>query len=272
MSAHTVDNPYATEEALCEAFAGAARADGWTVYPEQGGWDLLLVRRAVQVGVQAKLVAGVEVLLQALPTLDGYVPTYRRREGPEEGPNYRAVLVSRFPGRTPRAEVHRRAEIYALARHLRLVVLEPPDPPFRTSEGWLRVGWNDNLSRSILSPYGSSLDFRAYRWRPEKPIWTPPFVPDLPAGVPNPRSVGKWQLAAVRLELLAEERGGWVCLDDARAATAAEGGEWNPKTLLSRYYDCTGELVDGSRQARWRPRPRSRASREFPEVYDELRR
>lgn len=265
MKRKRIADPGSSERALCTFFAADARRGAWTVYPEQGNWDLLLVRRGVQVGIQAKLIGGVEVILQALPSLNGQA-RYHRPEV-QTGPTYRAILVARFPGRTPRAERRRREEVYELARHLRLIVLEPPEPPFRTS-GWCRVGWHDNLSRSILS-CGTSLDFRYYRHRPEAPVWTPPFVPDLPAGVPSPRTVSPWMIAAVKLELRTRDRG-WACLDDARAETRAIGGDWNPGTLLSRYFVCHGKRIPGSRQFKWFPRTHSIPSAAFPEVAAEL--
>jgi hypothetical protein len=262
---------FESEESLCRAFVAAARAEGWTAYPEQGGWDVLLLRHRVQVGVQAKLRGGVDVLLQALPPLTS-LPVRRRgrlsRAG-DAGPRYRAVLVGGFAGRTPAARGGRRAALYALAAYVGIVVLEPPETG---ADGrWLRVGWRENLPREFRRyPHRARLDVRAYRWRPAAPVWTPPFVPDHPAGVPAPRTVGPWQLAAVRLELRAEAAG-FAHLDLAREVTAEVGGAWDPRTLLKRYFVCAGGRVPGTRQARWEPRRRTRASLEFPEVAARLR-
>lgn len=266
---------FESEEALCRAFAAAARADGWTAYPEPAGWDLLLVRRGVQVGVQAKLRGGVEVLLQALPPLTS-IPFRRRarlaRAG-FPGPRYRAVLVGGFAGRTEGARRGRRAALYALAAYVGVAVLEPPENP--GDRRWLRLGYRLNLCRRGRIGWREPLrlDVRAYRWFPSKPVWTPPFVPDLPAGVPSPSRIGPWQLAACALELIEGERG-WVSLADARDVSARFGGTWNPSTPLSRYYRCTGEPVEaGSRARRWVHRPRvRRASADWPEVVAHLTR
>lgn len=265
---------FESEEALCAAFSAAARADGWTVYPETG-FDLLLVRGSVQVGVEAKLLGGVDVLLQALPPLTT-MPARRRRRLSRTGfpgPRYRAVLVGGFAGRTRGAREGRRAALYALAAYVGVVVLEPPEPLVATT--WLRVGWRENLlherrPRRLGRPAG--LDVRAYRWFPSKPVWTPPFVPERPAGVPSPSSIGPWQLAAVSLDLRAEERG-WVSLGDARAVTERFSGSWNAKTLLSRYFRCTGVPRGvGVRGSRWETRPRvRRPSAEWPDVAAHLR-
>lgn len=252
---------YRLETDLCADFVDAAVAGGWTAYPEQGGWDVLLVRRGVQVGVQAKLVGGVEVLLQASEPRGGW-----KRPKADLGPHYRAALVARFPGRTEAAAAARRREVYGLAVRLRVVVFEPPT----RFHCWCRVGNATNVARDRSR---SALDLRWYRRRPREPVWTPPFVPDLPAGVPNPRTVSPWSIAAVRLDLLIRERG-WVCLDDVRGATAEVGGDWNPKTLLGRYWRSTPTPVgNATGQLRWKPKdPRWTAapSDEFPHVAAEL--
>lgn len=265
---------FESEEALCAAFSEDARADGWTVYPEPKDWDLLLVRRGVQVGIEAKLLGGVEVLLQALPALTS-MPMRRRgrlaRTG-FPGPHYRAVLVGGFAGRGRGAREGRRSALYAIAAYTGIVVLEPPEPLVATN--WLRIGWRENLDderrpRRLGRPTG--LDVRAYRWRPSKLVWTPPFVPDRPAGVPSPSSVGPWQLAAVALELVVEA-GGWISLGDARRITDRYDGNWNPSTLLSRYFRSTGERIgNGIRGHRWVPNGVRRPTSEWADVAEYLR-
>jgi hypothetical protein len=233
---------FETEAAVCERLIADAKVGGWTAYPEQGDWDLLLVRRRVQVGVQAKLVGNLEVLLQALPA--------PARPSICTGPQYRAIVVGRWPGRTPKAQQDRRNQIAALAMRLRVLVLEPP---LLGNGNWLRGGWpSPNIGRPLWRFGQERIDWRWYRWRTTEPVWTPPFVPDLPAGVPAPQSVSAFQIAAVRLERLGAERG-WVCLDDARAVQAEVGGRWNPQTLLSRFWTCSGKRIEGSRQCQWTP-------------------
>lgn len=49
-----IEQIFKTEAELCLAFSEVATAAGWTVYPETGGWDQLLVNAAgEQIGVQA---------------------------------------------------------------------------------------------------------------------------------------------------------------------------------------------------------------------------
>jgi hypothetical protein len=77
-----------SESALCTAFIAGAREQGWTAYPETSGWDIVLVRDGLQIGIQAKLTFNATLLRQALP-----VYTW----GDDYGPHYRAVLVPKMP-------------------------------------------------------------------------------------------------------------------------------------------------------------------------------
>lgn len=246
---------FESEADLCDRFIDAAKAEGWIAYAEQGDWDLVLVRRGVQVGVQAKLVGNLHMIFQALPD--------RPRGEGKRGPHYRAVLVGRWPGRTPKARQNHRNELCGLAMRLRLLVLEPPESFSR--RGWLNVNWPfANLSRG-WGRHHRSVDFRWYRWPVAEPVWIPPFVPDLPAGVPCPSTVSAFQVACVKLERLCDARG-WICLDDARDVLKELGGKWNPATPLGAHFENTGERAHG-RQMKWKLRPRiERPSKRWPEV------
>ncbi len=57
-------------------------------------------------------------------------------------------------------------------------------------------------------------------WTPHhfvEPCWIPPYVPDLPAGVPAPIQLTHWKVQAVRLCVLLRERG-FITTADIRAA------------------------------------------------------
>jgi len=47
------ETKYEIEAAMCSAFTKWANAQGWVVYPETEGWDMLLVNRVdgSQIGV-----------------------------------------------------------------------------------------------------------------------------------------------------------------------------------------------------------------------------
>lgn len=234
-----------SEEALCRAFTDYAKVHNWMIYPEQGSWDILLVRGKIQIGVQAKKVASVHMLLQALP---GSVPTSRSYG--IKGPQYRAVLYGRASGRTDSARTGHDNEIKALAMRLGLLVIKPPS----LDREWLSA--RENLSFHTSYKYhcaGGALRkirFRHYNWRPKKPEWVPPFRPDLPAGVPCPQNVGPWKIAAIKMEQLCIECG-FVCLTDVKEITKEVEGTWNPRALLQLYFKCTGKRIKGSRQMSW---------------------
>lgn len=77
-----------SEAHLCSAFIEKAKNAGLAVYPETGGFDIVLVHRSGwQIGVEAKVRANFHVICQALPKL----------QGSKTGPDYRAVLVPTVP-------------------------------------------------------------------------------------------------------------------------------------------------------------------------------
>lgn len=159
-----------TEAELCAMFTVWARQRGWTVYPEVKGIDLVLVRQDLphwretpfldavqfkpgdQVAVQAKLVAGCDVLAQLL----------RPR-----GPRWLVALVKRASG-----------DFQYIARSLRIGVAAAETKRRRT--------WSTEWDFMSASPQGRS-------W----PVPLPSIVPDLPAGVPSPRSLTAWRERAL---------------------------------------------------------------------------
>jgi len=233
---------YETEASFCDDFIAYCKAHGWTSYPEQGGWDIVLVRGHVQIGIQAKLVANNKVLTQALP------------EDPQStiGPHYRAVLVGSFRGRTPAAKNSNREMFTRMARASKLLVFDPTPAmrqawAARQGKLWLPIGYHGNLSARRRV----SVRWRWYRWRTRKLVWLPPFVPVHGAGVPNPVTVSPWKVAAVKLELVHIEKG-YICLDDARSVIEDVGGTFKPSSLLNAFWQCTGARIKGSRQKQWK--------------------
>lgn len=167
----------AKESDLCADFRDAAESDGWVVYPERAGWDLVLVwpgeapvpsgatllEEGSQVGVEAKLRANADVLAQAI----GHPM--------REGPDYRAVLV-------PKAS----EAFVAVARAIGLGVYT-----YRHCGSWrYRGGW-ERPRKTVAAP--------ARHWAPRKRLWLPPVVPRHAAGVPSPRPLTPWRVRALRL-------------------------------------------------------------------------
>lgn len=193
---------------MCEVLRAAALAEGWQPYPEQGGWDLLLVLPSgQQVGVQAKLRPNVDVLAQALLS--------ERQQGPE----VHAVLVPSCS-----------AAFREVALALGVLVLQAVDFDAARRSPWARV---PKLPELVAGA-------RLHRHRARH--WLPPFVPNLPAGVPAPRRVTAWQLGAARLCALLRERGPQgVLVSEIRERGLA------PSTWQRRWL----ERVPGSRPSRW---------------------
>lgn len=254
---------FETEAQLCEAFAASVKADGWTIYPETAGWDMYLVRRKIHVGVQAKLWGIPEVLIQALP----------EKWNDRKGPHFRMVVVGGFRGRSVRNEHTKREQFNALAIGLRLVVAEAPeaDSTMAWKRSWFHgQDWHAMNARSTgkykftRGLYDPPICWAYYRWRPSSLPWLPPFVPEMPAGVPSPTTVSPWMIASVRLARLAKARG-WISIADARSVRDEVQGKWNPNTMLQRFYNCSAEHVEpGNRQYRWTLR--ADAEVEYPAV------
>jgi len=170
-----------SEEELCSWFGELATKDGWTVYPETAGWDLLLVKDHVQIGVEAKLRANVDVLAQAL------------RPGIEnDGPRFHAVLVPKA-GRA----------FLEVARTLRVVTFDR-----RALESDAHLYWYRQDGHALIRP-----PFEWFAWNHPDPAELPPIVPDVPAGVPSPRTLTKWKIGAIRICLRIRARG-WVAKRD----------------------------------------------------------
>lgn len=159
--------PFASEAALCELLREVATSMGWVFYPETGGWDAILVLPdETQIGIQAKLRANVDVLAQAL------IPLRR------VGPDVHAVLV-------PTCSIAFRD----VADGLGVLVIDGSSlrATSRMIE-WAGAGYLEAVVRR--APRSVHLPGRC---------WLPPFVPTGPAGVPAPRSVSPWRVAAAKL-------------------------------------------------------------------------
>lgn len=171
---------WTSESAMFSAFIQQARHLGFVCFSESCGHDLILqagpnladcretagLEPGDTIVVEGKLRAGLGVLCQALPP--------RRRVFGGDGPcaNWYAVLV-------PKAS----SEFTEVAGAAGVVVLqlEPGE------NAWRFWGWDENLRSEVLAP----LDL-------------PPVV-EMPAGLPSPRSITRWKVAAVRLCLEAVE-------------------------------------------------------------------
>jgi hypothetical protein len=226
---------FKVEADLCAAFIARAKDSGWTVFPEQNEWDFIMMKGKVQVGVQAKLKANREVLCQTLPKLP-----YNR-----VGPQYRAVLVGGFTGRTRKAQYANRRIFYNLAAHLKIVVFDT------STDRWFRYGWYRNaVNIGRYRNFKHRLNYRHYHWKPKEIEWVPNFEPTLAAGVPSPKTISKWKLAILDLRELELEKG-FICKDDCIHIIEKYETKWNYTSLLNKFWSSTGKRVEGSRQTKW---------------------
>jgi len=241
---------YETEASMCEDIILYARQAGFTAYPECGKWDLLLVRRGIQIGVQVKLRFTHHLVSQAL---DG-LPLRESGRQIMKGPHYRAIACQ--PARTVKYDA------YHISRACHLLFLDLNNHP----TCWLIRRWAGYYYRNT-----GKIDWRYYRWRPQKTLWLPPAVPNLPAGVPSPSIVGPWQVAACRLEQLCRLNGS-VARADALDVIKLVEAKYNPGSLLQRFYQCTKIRDPRNPKARlWELHPRRRpASREYPRAWEIL--
>lgn len=169
-----------SESVLCERFTAFAREVGFKVYAETADFDMLLVagegvrgfKPGEQVGVQAKLTPSIPVLWQALP-----------RNAMDAGPHYYVVLV-------PRAS----DEFEDIARILKITTIEGDTI--------------DYIRNNHQSPVRYWAARRWHRHEPRTPCWVPDCeVVGMVAGTSAPQKLTKWKLEAIKLCLLAEERG-----------------------------------------------------------------
>ncbi len=179
------------ESVLCDAFAEAARGDGWIVYPEVGTWDLVLVRSdhegTIQVGVQAKLRGNVSVLRQALIG-----------RSMRTGPRFRAVLVPKASNDFDYVAHVLGLGVYT-GNHIREVEV--------SKRAFGRTYTRTYPRQSIMAP--------SRPWAHTSPLWLPPVVPRRSGGVAAPSKLSRWRVQAIKLCLVLEARG-YVTRDDFR--------------------------------------------------------
>ncbi len=161
-------NPYKLESELCDVLIKHAKENGWRVYPETSGWDILLVKD-IQIGVQAKLKDNVEVLAQAIDF--GWA-----------NPDLRVVLV-------PKAS----KEFHAVAKALHIYVIHGASIKwdYLTGSGEWEKAIDGNTT---LDKYN-----KKYLTNSKKKCWVPEVEINVPAGVRSPKIITPWKIKAVKL-------------------------------------------------------------------------
>ena len=182
---------FTSEVELCAAFLAAVPKE-WTAYAETAGWDILLVRNSdgFQIGVEAKLRLGVEVINQALEHGEHY-----RVCNP--GPDCRAVLV---PGDAAPA-------FDAIAAHIGFTIIRMHRREHR---------WSDKFTPAL--PDGHHWHDKAWHeLMPSKRAKLPAYVPDVSAGASAPVQLTDWKIGAIKIAVTIELRGFVTRVDFKRA-------------------------------------------------------
>lgn len=189
--------PKQSEADLCAAFRAWLTARGWAVHAEVADWDLVAVGTAAQagavfytgghrhdgllvpglpveppapvtVGIQAKLVASVEVLYQA---------------SQRSGPLLRCAVVP-----------------WASYEFLRVAAL------LHVAVAVQHTGGKKRYLRA--APEGFAVQATKQHYPQATPFWLPPVVQDIPAGVPSPAGrLTQWRLKALRVCAVGRARG-----------------------------------------------------------------
>jgi len=160
------------ETDLCEEFMATAVDAGWTCYAESCGFDILLTRGEVQIGVEAKLHMNLEVIGQAFGERGGFEKT--------RTPHFRAILVP-----------YNKSGTRAVTHALKLWVFEG-----KSESEWRRArgrGIDFLYAEDVLTGYPH------YVWEAPKRMVLPEFVPRVPAGVPSPVQLTKWKISMLRM-------------------------------------------------------------------------
>lgn len=176
---------FALEVDLCAAFI-AAIGDGWISYGETAGWDILLVRKkdGFQIGVQAKLKLGVDVINQAIEEGWSYVTS-------SPGPDCRAVLV---PPNC--AGAFDRICDYVGITIIRMRDMRNMNPRY-----------NPAFHPGLPNDRENFYDRHWHEMCPTKRCELPEYVPDVRAGASAPLQLTQWKIKAIKLAVLIEERG-----------------------------------------------------------------
>lgn len=177
----SLKKPFDKETDLCSAFIEAVDKRIWTCYAETGGWDILLSRNSdgFQIGVQAKLRMGIDVITQA-------IENWVRADGP--GPDCRAVLVPTHNGAYD-----------AVCKYLALVVLTIRLPGFGRKKPEVYPWLPDHNGRSNVRDWPE--------WAPAERHKLPSYVPDVAAGSPSPKTLSEWKIGAIKIAILLDKQG-----------------------------------------------------------------
>lgn len=162
--------PFKDEAELCAALIERALDEGWIAYPETKGYDIVLARAGVQIGVQAKMHFNAALLRQILP------PRATWGSPPADQPHHLAILLPAYDD-----DVSEICDALGIVYFYYCHETQAIVPPLRAATRW------DHCS--------------------QLPLDLPEYVPDVAAGVPSPVVLTEWKIRALRLCAILEVRG-----------------------------------------------------------------
>lgn len=184
MTGERFRSTYKSEAQLCDAFVEYVKGFGWQVYPEHGGFDMLLVKDGVQVGVEAKLRCNLEVVSQALNSL--------RYRSAGACPNYIGILVPKISG-----------ALRTVCRELHLHT------------------WDHRCMFPKYSMPAEDLGLRsAWESESESRVWLPEVAVQGSAGRPSPKAMSGWRIKALKICILFKRKGYLTRLDIIKGGCA----------------------------------------------------
>lgn len=162
--------PFKDEAELCAALIERALEQAWLAYPETKGYDIVLARAGVQIGVQAKMHFNAVLLRQILP------PRAAWGGVPADHPQHLAILLPTYDD-----DVSEICAALGIAYFYYCPEAGSIVPTLLAATRW------DHCS--------------------QLPLELPDYIPDVAAGVPSPVVLTEWKIRALRLCAILEVRG-----------------------------------------------------------------
>lgn len=186
-----------SEAEMCSRFISIIPPE-WIVYPETGGFDMLLVRKddGFQIGVEAKLKLNAKVISQAEEERSSYSVL-------RPGPDCRAVLVPEDCG----------MDLMYLCGLLGLEVIKfkPKYSEEYATEyfGRHRIGsgFKDSFYPQLPSIRETNNSDEWYEFAPNERISLPEMIPDCGAGNPAPLTLTYWKIQSMKICITDLKRG-----------------------------------------------------------------
>lgn len=192
---------FAKETDLCSTFLECL-PDGWTPYPETGGFDILLVRDedGFQIGIEAKLRLNAKVVDQVIEGI-----SYRAAAAP--GPDCRAVLV---PSNAT-ANLHNICDALGVTVIRLRCDIQRTDGKIDRWGNMVRIGeGSHSYAFSPQLPRLGDHDWLTDGWFERCPalrVDLPDWVPDVVAGDKSPVSLTAWKVKAIKIVITLQKRG-----------------------------------------------------------------